>query len=303
MVTKIVYHQYKNENRYTDCPDGIASAYIAQKANPEAEVIGSAYQDEASIPKVNPGDRLIIVDFSYPASLLKTWASADVEIVVIDHHKTAWEALQGFTQGVLRFEESKSGAVLTWEYFFDEPVPPIFEYVCDRDLWNWKLPESRAVNEALSHFTSSARLTGGHPFQIFQVLETLTQEELLWLLAPVGKRLLDEKDKQARMIADRHQWRKVLGHDIPAVELKPIEGRMTSVVCELLYKQFPDAPFVACYIPQPDGNQSWSFRSDKNGGNFDVSAIAKQLGGGGHHNSAGATFKPDVSMQVETLFS
>lgn len=300
-MDKIIYHQYRNEDRYTDCPDGIAAAYIAHKALPNAEVMGSAYQDPHSIPEVNksdlsqPADRLFIVDFSFPADLLKSWADLGAEIVVLDHHKTAWEALQRFTAGVLRFEEAKCGAVLAWEFFFpDDPIPAIFEYVSDRDLWRWKLPESRAVNEALSNFTSAARSTGGHPFQVFKVLETLTQDELIWLLAPLGKKLLAEKDKQAHAIAARYTWGVVQNHQVPVVELQPSEGRLTSVVCEILYKQFPEAPFVAAYTLQPDGLVNWSFRSDQNGANFDVSAIAKNWGGGGHHNSAGATTKSQL---------
>lgn len=291
-MDKIIYHQYRNENRYTDCPDGIASAYIAQKALPGAEMLGAAYQDADSIPQVNPGDRLFIVDFSFPAKQLQLWADIGVQITVLDHHKTAWEALQGFTSGVLRFEEKKCGAILAWEHFFpNDPVPAIFEYVCDRDLWNWQLPQSRAINEALSNLTSAARSTGEHPFQVFRVLETLTQAQLIDLLSPLGLKLLKEKDKRAQAIANRHQWQNVQGYQVPVVELQPEEGRLTSVVCEILYKQLPEAPFVAVYIPQSDGKQAWSFRSDKDGGNFDVSVIAKAWGGGGHHNSAGATIE------------
>ena len=36
-----------------------------------------------------------------------------------------------------------------------------------------------------------------------------------------------------------------------------------------------------------DGLKIWSLRSDRNLGDFDVSAVAKLRGGGGHRNAAG----------------
>ena len=76
--------------------------------------------------------------------------------------------------------------------------------------------------------------------------------------------------------------------NIPIVELAQdgSEDLLTSDICSYLYKSIPEAPFVACITS--DG--SWSLRSDKNGNNTDVGAIAQAKGGGGHRNAAG--FKP-----------
>ncbi len=47
---------------------------------------------------------------------------------------------------------------------------------------------------------------------------------------------------------------------------------------------YPDAPFAGVYYDKPDGSQTWSLRSI---GEFDVAAVAKTFGGGGHRNAAG----------------
>jgi len=71
------------------------------------------------------------------------------------------------------------------------------------------------------------------------------------------------------------------------VELQEGEGWAISDVCALLYGKFPESPFVATLSVKEDGSESWSFRSDADGGNVDVAAIAAQFGGGGHRNAAG----------------
>ena len=53
-----------------------------------------------------------------------------------------------------------------------------------------------------------------------------------------------------------------------------------------LLQRYPEAPFAAIYFDTADGKRKWSLRGR---GNVDVSALAKQFGGGGHHNAAGFT--------------
>ena len=57
----------------------------------------------------------------------------------------------------------------------------------------------------------------------------------------------------------------------------------SEVGAELL-KRFPEAPFSVSYHDRGDGLRHWSLRSRSD---FDVSLIAKKLGGGGHKQAAG----------------
>ena len=55
-------------------------------------------------------------------------------------------------------------------------------------------------------------------------------------------------------------------------------------------------PFGACFFVRRDGLKIWSLRSDRNLGDFDVSAVAKLRGGGGHRNAA--SFRESAECQI-----
>lgn len=298
MITTIIYHQVKEG---IDCPDGIASAWVAAKAFPDAIVQGATYQSEL-IPQFESGDRVVIVDFSFPRQAIERWESNGAEIILIDHHKTALEmlgSLSGFSDRVtLKFDMEECGATLAWKFFFpDEPMPVFLGYVRDRDLWNFALPFSEEIHEAVSnlkynhkkHLNETANV-----FTLFNALAKLDSVDLVSLTAPLGASLLAPKREKIASLAARHEWRTLVMPEpeifagdfyVPVVELAKdgSEDRLVSDVCMKMYRDMPQAEFVACITS--DG--SWSLRSDKHGKNFDVSTVAKQFGGGGHRNAAG----------------
>ena len=319
--TKIIYHKI---NQNTNCPDGYAAAWVAFKKYPDAEVIGWEYQtqhplsQEASMvglirllfsklfkqtknPQktlIAPGDRVIIVDFSFPKEVLDFWVALGVEVIVIDHHKTAQKMLEGFAGGVLSFDMNKCGAMLTWEYFFpDKPVPVFINYVQDQDLWQWALPYSKEVREAFGSL--------GRNFKTFDFLETLPAKEFVKYVRALGEPLVKARQERVEAIAGRHKDTLLDEYLIKAVELTEDELFLTSDVCSYLYNQFPKVPFTACYnslsqnwlqkhLRRPK-TVKWSLRSsNKNANAVDVSAIAKRHGGGGHKNSSGYTTKEEI---------
>lgn len=304
MKTAILYHQIKPG---TDCPDGVAAAWVAWMRYHEicrqtVDVIGCVYQSEP--PDVSAYDRIVIVDFSFPRDVIARWAAVGKEIELIDHHKTAQEHLgdiSTFAGAVtIKFDMAECGATLAWKHFTGGGEPPAFlRYVRDRDLWNFEFPKSEEIHEAVSgarfQAGSAAKGIGLDPlpliFAIFNQLAPLTEDELIASLGPVGDRLLAPKREKIAIAAHRWELEKLpeprsIDLEIPIVRClwDGSEDRLVSDVCAKLYRELcPDAPFVGCITS--DGK--YSLRSDKNGGNYDVSAIAKYYGGGGHHNAAG----------------
>lgn len=291
MTTKIIYHQVK---KGIDCPDGFAAAWVANKFYKDTEIVeivGCWYQcEDTDLPKLEKGDRAVIVDFSFPAEILEKWDTAGVEIILIDHHKTAMEHLGDISQfsdhfkGQIIFDIKECGATLAWKYFFPRmPVPLFLQYVKDRDLWNKALPASDAIHEVISRL--------GRSFELYDLLANYEQRQFS-TLGDLGDILLLPKRRAIAAIADRATLMEFLGFEnIPILLLfgDGSEDRLTSDICETLYsKRFPEALFVACQIS--DG--TWSLRSNKNNqdGGFDVGALAQSQGGGGHRNAAG--FKP-----------
>jgi uncharacterized protein len=275
MKAAIIYHQAKVG---VDCPDGIAAAWVAKRKYPDAALIGASYG--GVVPDIDRSeyDRILIVDFSFSREILEKWAK-NFELLVIDHHKTAMADLQDFPNAVFDMEEC--GATLTWKTLFpEEPLPAVFDYVKDRDLWNFVLPDSEEIHEAMSFI-------GRKSYQ-FDFLCGLSQEDLRSLFAPLGSRLLAPKRKRIAEIATTARDTSVLGHDAMIVNVDDGESRLISDICSAIYKAHPEKDFVVAQSCKPaDLTWALSFRSDKNGNDFDVSEIARQFGGGGHRNAAG----------------
>lgn len=283
MTTIVFYHMMSAK---IPCPDGIASAWAARTVlGNEAKYIGCCYVSKGeNPPQLNipdKSDRIFIVDFSFEAWVLEAWRDLGCEVLLIDHHKDKMEALLGYAPlaDIIKFDNSKCGAILTWEHFHpDEPVPAFLYYIDDRDRWQHKLPYTKEIHAAVGKL--------GRTFEVFDVLSTLTQDELIWLLSGLGKAEIDQRDKQIQALAAQFFWKELAGYNIPVVHLQQKDAWATSEVCQALYLQFPEASFTACYYSE-DGSVKWGLRSNSRGNDFDVAVIVRQFGGDGHRNAAG----------------
>lgn len=300
MKTAILYHQVKPG---VDCPDGIAAAFIAYRSVPFAlstDLIGCVYGEQP--PNIEKYDQVIIVDFSFERSILERWSETK-SVVLLDHHKTALEMLGDVStfSGRLysQIDMTECGATLTWKHFNPtKEVPAMLEYVRDRDLWNFELPQSEEVNEAIAQLryrikdlARSVNLDERNLlFALFEQLIQCDSQQLVDKLSPFGAKLLAPKREKITAAANRYKLKSLpapqfyLGQ-IPVVECSPdgSEDRLVSDICAKLYRDLvPGADFVACITS--DGK--WSLRSNKHGSNFNVAAIAEHYNGGGHHNAA-----------------
>lgn len=276
----IVYHEVKPK---VPCPDGLASAWVTRKAVGEAELVGRCYNDEREWPfEPEYGDTIYLVDFSLSVPELQGIASG-IDVVVLDHHKTAWETLKDAEWQLednvkIHFDMEECGASLCWKHFFPaEPMPAFLAYVKDRDLWQHQLPQTEKVHAAYAKL--------GRAFDLYDRLAAMSLDEFLAYMVPIGEPAVIERREKTKAIASRYTLGMVSGHDnIPFVALAEdgSEDWLASDICQRLYQAMPDALFVACLT-----SESWSLRSDQHGNNTDVGAIAKANGGGGHRNAAG----------------
>ena len=260
--TYVLYHDH--------CPDGFGAAWAfhntlgCQECGKPVTYLPQSYGHK--MPHMEPGSQLYILDFSYPRETVLELQRVHQSVVLLDHHQTAAKELQGVPH--CHVDQSHSGAYLAWQYFNPAEKPPdLILYVQDRDLWEWKLPHSREVSEAIASYPTTFQAWNG--FEVSQ-------------LAQEGKGILRymrvQVDKLTQMatrmtVADWPQ--------IPTVNT-PL---MVSETCEALLKKYPQAPFAATYS-ESNSQRRWSLRSRK-GENTDVSEIAREMGGGGHPNAAG----------------
>jgi len=217
-----------------------------------------------------------VVDFSYDPKTMRSMADKAKFLCIIDHHKTAIDALREFDGDnvAMYLSTTRSGAYLTWQWFFDETrqVPDIVQFVDDRDRWTFKYKETKDFNAGL--------------FELDMNLEN-------WNYAHHNVQALKEAGsiitrKQAKDIQDAIAaglvWKPIGGVDVPTVNTPS----NISETCHQLLVMYPDAPFSAAWWVRGDGKTVWSLRS-RNGSEVDVSEVAKSFGGGGHKHAAGFT--------------
>lgn len=260
----VIYHAH--------CADGWAAAWAAYRrsaswatSTAEPELLPASYGDDP--PEVDGRD-VLIVDFSYPRETMLEMHGRARSLLVFDHHKSAAEALAGLPFAV--FDMERSGAGLVWdELTGHEPRPWIVDYVEDRDLWRWALPDSRAVSAYLRTI----------PFELGAWFDV--QADGLEVAKARGQSILAYVDALVRSHVERAAPATIGGHTVPVVNA-------TAVVSEVGNELAASAPFAAVWSVAADGSYLYSLRScASNPDHVDVSEIARRYGGGGHRHAAG----------------
>lgn len=274
---------------HDNCPDGFTAAWAVWRAlGDEAEYRAVNYGQEPPFAEA-AGRRVILVDFSYPRNKLEALADVANRVKVYDHHKTAAEDLRSWTGGQVVFDVERSGAGIAWDEFHQGAAvwlglrPRLVSYVEDRDLWRWALPDSHEVSE----YIFSVGRTFAQWDQLSEGLEHYYEQ-----IVEAGRTLLRAKRVRVEKVCENARWIELGGNEIgPGVSTKrhriPVVNAAWdfSEIGEYLCEKFPDAPCGGYYFDRDDKRQ-WGFRSR---GDFDVSALCKQYGGGGHAAAAGFT--------------
>jgi oligoribonuclease NrnB/cAMP/cGMP phosphodiesterase (DHH superfamily) len=275
-----------------NCADGFGAAWVVRHALGEANVEFYAASYNNPPPDVT-GQEVIIVDFSYPLETLRDMAEQAVSILIIDHHKSAAEALSHLpkapsshllwletTEPVSAlFDMNRSGAGLTWDFFFPgQARPPLINRIEDRDLWLFKLPGTREIQANLFSY----------PYD-FAVWDALMRQPIEQALSD-GQAIERKHHKDvAELVAGSKRRMTIGGHDVPVANLPYIHSSDAG------HLMAQGEPFAACY-QDTSTHRYFSLRSTDEG--LDVSEIAKQYGGGGHRNAAG--FKVPFNHELVT---
>ncbi|XP_055828490.1 uncharacterized protein LOC129896579 [Solanum dulcamara] len=162
------------------CPDGAFAALAAHLYFSSLRIAPLYFPNTVYSPArvedlpLNQVDHVYLLDFVGPSGFVQQLKSKVECVVVLDHHKTARDLLGGgtsVTENVSKvIDMDRSGATIAYDYFkeklitgnnnkaadsnalkigeFDR-VRRLFEYIEDRDLWRWKLPDSKAFSSGL----------------------------------------------------------------------------------------------------------------------------------------------------------
>ncbi len=243
---------------HADCFDGFGAAWAVWKKFPNARFLPVKH-GQPPPPDLNDR-RVLIVDFSYARPILETMAAETKELLILDHHITAERTLAGFPHAY--FDQTKSGAVLSWEWAHRTPAPWLLQYVQDKDLWTWVLPGSREISAALASYPLD--------FSLWDEFSQSTLEQEGRAILRYEQELVGKLAAQAVMVSFQ-------GEVVPSVQ----SAILTSQIGERLS---PEHPFCVIWHDR-DGRRYFSMRSRADG--TDVGAIAASFGGGGHTHAAG----------------
>lgn len=268
----VIFHKH--------CWDGFCAAWLFHQTIFRHEIgyVAAQYGDTPSDCK---GQDVFIADFSYSLEAMLAIAGQAKSLTVLDHHKTAEEALAGFhdvcmaetgLRPTVVFDMGKSGGRLAWEYLYGRgyisarDCPWLVDYTEDRDLWRWALPLSREINAALHSYP----------------LDFTTWDELsvqsATALALEGKAIL-RRDQQVIAEHVARAYEAMLGN------YRVLAVNATSQVSDIAGELAKGRPFGVAWFERADAMRQYSLRSDEGG--VDVAEIATCFGGGGHKHAAG----------------
>lgn len=323
-ITELVFY-------HGNCLDGVSAAYCHKQYSSttkdcEAKYIPMAH-NEINIPAIQQKlsnvdllqvKKVYVLDFNLDKDCYNYLLNAnnDIQIVVLDHHKTAKEAIEKLDEEFagkniqFYFNLKYSGAVLSYLYFntqFGIPndesvldyvvktqVPTWIKMVHDRDLWQWKYKDTKFFTTALfSKITGNANNdTNGNNYvnYVSSELEQMckinpSKAESVEILIDTGKIMSEQYENQIQSIIDERGYFEVdllglgvKGYAVNASNL--FSSELGSKLCRL----DDEHKYAIIFTFMEKDRVKCSIRSTDD---FDCSGIAKHFGGGGHPQASG----------------
>lgn len=255
----VIYH--------ANCPDGFGGAWAAwKKFGAKARYVAASHNAD---PLPLKGREIYLVDFMYPPKATARLVRDNERVVAIDHHVSSELAMAKLREKSFSIENS--GSVLAWRYFHPRrAVPRLLQYIEDRDLWKFRLPQSEEIGACIDlapqDFSAWDKLAA-------KIEKASGRKEAV----SQGSIIIARQNQIIRDIAKNARLVKFVGREIYAVNSPVFES-------ELGHLLSARKPPIAIVWSEREGKIKVSLRSD---GTADVSKIAEKYGGGGHKAAAG----------------
>ena len=271
----VVFHHHP-------CTDGFTAAWAVWLKHPDATFIPANYGMELPDESVYTDQDVYLVDFSMPIGQLLEMTEKAKSVTVLDHHKTAAEDLSGLPRPssgeklTAIFDMDKSGARITWEFLHPgQPIPAIVQYTEDRDLWRFRMSGTKPYMALLRNTDFTFEAWG----QVAKAGAVRSISE--------GMAIMNADARRVREFAQNAVLEmNFMGTKYTAVTCVSIPY-FASELCHHLLEEFPHAEFAAVSTEGPKE----IYYSLRGRGDFDVSVVAREFGGGGHKSAAGFKLK------------
>lgn len=255
---------------HKNCLDGSAAAAVVARREPDCEFLPVQYG--APPPRVEGRD-VYVVDFGYPLDDMRALRAQAKVLLWIDHHASQQAVQAALGWGIL--DTAECGSTLAWKTLFPgSPLPRVLDYVRDKDLWHWALPDSRAICAGLQATYAGERFRG------------LLDADLA-AMAAKGRPLIEKQQRRiAAVAATGTVIRDPFGRPgrALAVFANRDQNELGGLICERTERGGLGYALAILMCRKPDGAWVHSLRSGEDG--LDCAAIAAERGGGGHPRSA-----------------
>jgi len=275
MNTVVMYH--------SPCFDGFTAAWVAKKALdllPEQVTYHPInYGDKPPLDLIDSQTQVVLVDFSFPLEVMKQIIDKAAHTLVLDHHQSAQQALEplvGYAGCTIQFDMNRSGAGLAWDWYHPGVArPPLVAYVEDRDLWRFKLQDSREINAVIMSYEPT--------HERWNLMDKYLTKDLklkgkgFWYAE--GSAILRKQQQDIDAIIRCARTTMVIGGQRVPVVNAPI------TLCSEIGNQLARGEGFAATYYDDDEWRRFSLRSSQDGA--DVAEVAKIYGGGGHKHASG----------------
>lgn len=273
--------------------------------------VPSAYHAPPDIKNKN----VIIIDVAYKKEVLKHILEKAKRVTFIDHHVTIKDDVEQLQKHMSKknheiiYDNDKSGASLTWEYFFKgKPLPLAVQYIENNDIGKWDEKETM-------YFINGLRVK----YNMNMTPENLEKWRNIFNEDEKVAKYLIEKGSQYTEYHDFLLKENIKKNSIKRFPSKEIYGRhkdifdkpgqykvvvyngggcpTTSSLGSLIVNTI-DCDFAIMWVLNLDRNDYvLQFRSK----DVDVGVIAKAFGGGGHKLASACSFSAN-KYKITDLF-
>lgn len=273
MNPMIIFHHNDLDGR---CSAAIMVRYAKEHDIPILKCVELDYKETVPVEDIPPNATVAIVDFSFKPDTMKAVEQRAARIIWCDHHVTAknygyhFDGYQDFS------DKGLAGCECTWKFCFpNERIPYAALLIGDYDAW--RLKEQPTCFE----FYEGMKLRPQNPLAVeWQALFSLDSIGEEREIISDGSVCIQYRDAYCAEIATAFGYEIELdGHHAFAMNLYRFGSKQFG-------GKFHQYPVCVAYIH--DGTKfTVSLFSEA----VDVSAIAKNHGGGGHRGAAGFTCK------------
>lgn len=275
--------------------------------NPEngkkIDAIGNSHYKVSQVsPEKYKDIDLYVVDYSFPVNHFKHHGNLFKSVTILDHHDTAINAYLkefiGEKEGsriTITFKEpninvifatEESGAKLAYSYLFPEdPIPEIIELVSDRDLWKFKLKNTKAFHNGIKLLN----------IENFFNLNLTVKSDLSRVL-DIGEIFENELTSRISKVKNSGLTPisiNLLGHTYSGAIINSYPDIASDLCSSILSEGYSIA---IAYSIGKNNDVSYSVRSIPG---VDSSIISKKYGGGGHLQASG--FHSDTALLFNIL--